>query len=1355
MASLRLVPLAISLTLTIAACAPLYYRTHSDERLHLSARAACSIQGNSDFYGLGIRIGIYLQWVTSFLANHLLEDAIWDNLTTNTIFLLALFVALVVATVEGSVQPAEVVVLLQLCFGFLFSILSIWGLRTRYRARQRPVRFPLLSATFRLMIATAISIYSAWFWIHDAAISPAAGRCSYYTFFFAKLDLHGPMRIILSVQSMLVMLVYCTLLANELLMLTCFFVYTVAWATTFAACMVTLQGPHIYYSLRPENTHFRDIPGRKRLHLCIKVALRMLKLVAMYSTAIAWKRINGTESAGRNRPKLHTQVFFFVNTCILFSRTFFHVWCLVLFRRSPPVDFPPMLNIRAWLFLRKITHWSNVVERGPPYVRRLLWTSNAICIVWAIISVESTLAWNYVSGVYDLRTTGQLIPFIIGIVGLLKLLHSISVHRSAVTTTDILLQLFGVSEVGVTEDKLGMAKVLKDAEVEKQFPTRFVARRQSINIPPTQHDPHAAAHLHSKGHDLEDITSSSYHIDNRFHPRRLQAVYGKDNVVGHRMSNGKDFWIISDFTRLSPRQRAPEERRGRSRHRERAQPYDDHAASSANYDDLPRQRNASAPHPLRPRQSSPTVRSSTASDQDIEAISQHTEAHCQQTLSDLSDSHTSSEEEDHRSRTFACVYGVCHRRPHVLRRLLVPIYRYLAAGVRAAGPGYLELLRQHMRQRLETVEYWIMRGAHAVLNACEQIIAEASASGIPIDWRKGLAQHAPEHIQAFSRDLGMWRRVKEPLPLISRLFTVRKKGSPLGSWSDFFERWYLIHERWELANRNQTSESQADEQADTNQQSSSAAQLNPETTEKGGQQDQAPTLPLTKSRDNVPSLAASGQDRGSNWNDLVVGAPRSPSCASRSRGRPINAAELWSLHRFEDHSRDCSACLQRHSELLSKDLRLLCSSGHQLLEDVATELYCTGGITYSTTRDSGKTVPVELPPHYEFIATYLEVKSLEIQLVGPPMSPNAGSQDQQARRSRNSSTARVWRQRGHPNLRGQGSWNLRERPRSSSRSRSRSRCKPPTSAHPNYSAVSESDLELQSIISLDPTTAQNEFKIAQVYLEGLKLAIPREVTSELLKFRDIRSGPGREYVAAFALFAVLFVPVVGYTMWKKLVPVHQGSLEEVSVVGQEDTESLTTAYSSRRRARTNRVHSDEASGRYRQRHRSNSSGLSLDSRRRASRSISRSRADGHAEAGSRTRSRRRSRDRSRSRSCSCGRNCSYSPSSSRSRITESTEEAKFFTLLKLANEQQSFVASAMDLLSPASKFCAASGCNRVGRRIKRVKAFLDAAKETRSRKQEIGKTAQHDEVSESWDRIIGEHLLWRIFTDFFEDLATW
>ena len=83
--------------------------------------SSCSIDGNPDLYGLGIRLGIYFQIIATILVNHFVPDevsGIWD---TNGIFTLAVFAAVANATVNHVIQYIEAFVMLQLLFAFLLA----------------------------------------------------------------------------------------------------------------------------------------------------------------------------------------------------------------------------------------------------------------------------------------------------------------------------------------------------------------------------------------------------------------------------------------------------------------------------------------------------------------------------------------------------------------------------------------------------------------------------------------------------------------------------------------------------------------------------------------------------------------------------------------------------------------------------------------------------------------------------------------------------------------------------------------------------------------------------------------------------------------------------------------------------------------------------------------------------------------------------------------------------------------------------------------------------------------------------------------------------------------------------------
>ena len=51
--------------------------------------------------------------------------------------------------------------------------------------------------------------------------------------------------------------------------------------------------------------------------------------------------------------------------------------------------------------------------------------TSLLLVAWFVLAVELSLRWNSVIGIYDIGSTGQLIPFIIGLLGLLRVIHVI------------------------------------------------------------------------------------------------------------------------------------------------------------------------------------------------------------------------------------------------------------------------------------------------------------------------------------------------------------------------------------------------------------------------------------------------------------------------------------------------------------------------------------------------------------------------------------------------------------------------------------------------------------------------------------------------------------------------------------------------------------------------------------------------------------------------------------------------------------------------------------------------------------------------------------------------------------------
>jgi hypothetical protein len=127
----------------------------------------CTTDSSGDYYGFGVRLGVYFTWLSSYFANTMLPDEIAGTLDTNSIFLLALLISLFRGTVTHVLTQIDGLIVMHLSSGFLFSSLSIWGYRTLYYQQEGAKaieHFGGWGTHIRLALITAISVYGTWFW---------------------------------------------------------------------------------------------------------------------------------------------------------------------------------------------------------------------------------------------------------------------------------------------------------------------------------------------------------------------------------------------------------------------------------------------------------------------------------------------------------------------------------------------------------------------------------------------------------------------------------------------------------------------------------------------------------------------------------------------------------------------------------------------------------------------------------------------------------------------------------------------------------------------------------------------------------------------------------------------------------------------------------------------------------------------------------------------------------------------------------------------------------------------------------------------------------------------------------------
>ncbi|KAG0645238.1 hypothetical protein D0Z07_8935 [Hyphodiscus hymeniophilus] len=158
----------------------------------------CTTDFSGDYYGFGVRLGVYFAWLSSYFANTLLPSEISGSLDTNSIFLLGLLISLFNSTLHHEILQIDGLIIMQLSSGFLFSSLSLWGYRTSQYQKEGTAaiqRYGKIGTHCRLALAVAISMYGTWFWwegLEDGLRVADNEKCQKIsTWFFAEWPVSG------------------------------------------------------------------------------------------------------------------------------------------------------------------------------------------------------------------------------------------------------------------------------------------------------------------------------------------------------------------------------------------------------------------------------------------------------------------------------------------------------------------------------------------------------------------------------------------------------------------------------------------------------------------------------------------------------------------------------------------------------------------------------------------------------------------------------------------------------------------------------------------------------------------------------------------------------------------------------------------------------------------------------------------------------------------------------------------------------------------------------------------------------------------------------------------------------------
>ncbi|KAN0080492.1 hypothetical protein V8E54_003696 [Elaphomyces granulatus] len=184
---------------------------------------SCVINGNSDMYGLGIRVGFYLQWYGAILASWIAPSEINALRFSNSLFVGATFLALIIQTAESELQPVEIYIILLLAFGYYlyFVPLFLWRLVTGCSPHLDPSRWPrkkqgTVFSVLNFILLGSVSVFQMWFWANQIAHPSDESDCEVFAFAFIKVRLDNQAFNIFNI------------VLYTLLLVTCIFVLSVA-----------------------------------------------------------------------------------------------------------------------------------------------------------------------------------------------------------------------------------------------------------------------------------------------------------------------------------------------------------------------------------------------------------------------------------------------------------------------------------------------------------------------------------------------------------------------------------------------------------------------------------------------------------------------------------------------------------------------------------------------------------------------------------------------------------------------------------------------------------------------------------------------------------------------------------------------------------------------------------------------------------------------------------------------------------------------------------------------------------------------------------------------------------------------
>ncbi|KAF5717588.1 hypothetical protein FMUND_5681 [Fusarium mundagurra] len=139
----------------------------------------CKFPHNSDLYGIGIRVGLYCQWLTSLASQIYVPAEAPATQATSQLFQTAVLISLVILTATRSIYQPEVIIVLSLSFG---GFLTSHHLPDLVNDQASIPRRAVAVINFGAFVA-----YCCWFWSRGAQkLQEQHPDCVFVTMLFGR-----------------------------------------------------------------------------------------------------------------------------------------------------------------------------------------------------------------------------------------------------------------------------------------------------------------------------------------------------------------------------------------------------------------------------------------------------------------------------------------------------------------------------------------------------------------------------------------------------------------------------------------------------------------------------------------------------------------------------------------------------------------------------------------------------------------------------------------------------------------------------------------------------------------------------------------------------------------------------------------------------------------------------------------------------------------------------------------------------------------------------------------------------------------------------------------------------------------